>query len=104
MTDDTTDPGQPRFERRSEALGRAIKDLLADAPEATEAEQGAHVRHVTDRLTEDWDAPTTPPRTETCCSCGKTTTKPELVRVIEAGSGPGGLLYACPDCAPHITA
>jgi len=41
-------------------------------------------------------------RTEHCCGCGKDTERPVLVRCIESASGPGGMLYACPDCAPRF--
>jgi hypothetical protein len=41
-------------------------------------------------------------RTERCVGCKEETTQPVLVRCIEAGSGPGGMLYACPDCAPRL--
>ena len=34
-----------------------------------------------------------------CCRCERVTDRPVLVRVIESGSGPGGMHYACPDDA-----
>ncbi|GAB2799060.1 hypothetical protein [Streptomyces daliensis] len=30
-----------------------------------------------------------------CCECGEWSADAVLVQVIESGSGPGGLLYAC---------
>jgi hypothetical protein len=41
-------------------------------------------------------------RTERCVGCGEDTTRPVLVRCIEVGSGPGAMLFACPDCAPNL--
>lgn len=41
---------------------------------------------------------------ETCIGCGEVTRQPTLVRCIEVGSGPGGMLYACPACAPRYAA
>lgn len=38
-----------------------------------------------------------------CCRCGRETAAPVGVRYIERASGPGVTLYACPDCAPHLT-
>jgi hypothetical protein len=43
-----------------------------------------------------------PVRVERCCDCGEDTTRPVLVRCIEASSGPGWMLYACPGCAPRL--
>jgi hypothetical protein len=86
MTDDTTGPGQAGFERRAEFPGRALN------------------WRVTDRRSEDWRASDEPPRTETCIDCGQPTASPTLVRCIETASGPGGMLYACPDCAPRYAA
>ncbi|MFD1828709.1 hypothetical protein ACFSJS_03380 [Streptomyces desertarenae] len=34
-----------------------------------------------------------------CCRCERLTDRPVLVGVVESGSGPGGMLYACPDHA-----
>lgn len=33
-----------------------------------------------------------------CVRCGTYSEDALLVRVVETGSGPGGMLYACPDC------
>ncbi|MEV0438964.1 hypothetical protein AB0I84_09430 [Streptomyces spectabilis] len=38
-----------------------------------------------------------------CCRCKRLTAAPVPVRYIERASGPGWTLYACPDCAPHLT-
>ncbi|MFE2427242.1 hypothetical protein ACFXJ5_10870 [Streptomyces sp. NPDC059373] len=45
-----------QFGRRSEALGRAIRDLLVDVPDATPAEEAERVREVTSKLGEVWHA------------------------------------------------
>jgi hypothetical protein len=93
-------PTGDQFGRRAESLGRALEDLLAGAPDASHPELAVHVKHVTDRLTEDWHAPAAQPRALACIGCGEITDQPTLVRCVETGSGPGGMLYACPTCAP----
>jgi hypothetical protein len=104
MNDATADPGSEPFAHRSESLGRALADLLSGAPDATPQEQATHVRKVTERLTEDWQTHDRPPRVEICVDCEQPTREPTLVRCVEVGSGPGGMLYACPDCAPRYAA
>lgn len=42
-------------------------------------------------------------KANSCCRCERITVTPVAVRHIERTSGPGVTLYACPDCAPHIT-
>lgn len=92
-----------RFERRGRALGRAVQDYLAGVPDATEDERAAHVRRVTDRLTEDWHAPDAPPRLETCCVCDTVTGDPTVVTMTEAATTAGPkALYVCPACAPFL--
>lgn len=39
-----------------------------------------------------------------CIGCGRITDAPTLVRVVETGSGAGGMLYACPACVRRYTA
>lgn len=102
MNDATADPGGSSFARRSESLGRALGDLLTGAPDATPEEQAAHVRHVTDKLTEDWQA--TSEALERCVGCGEPTDQPEVIRLIEQSSGPAVALHACPGCAPRYAA
>lgn len=36
-----------------------------------------------------------------CVRCKNTTPTPVTVRTIHANTGPGGNVYACPECAPH---
>jgi hypothetical protein len=43
------------------------------------------------------------PPVRMCVRCQRITEVPVLVREVHAGSGPGFNVYACPDCAPHIT-
>lgn len=38
-------------------------------------------------------------RPTVCYRCGHLEDFPVLVRIIETGSGPGGMLYACAGCA-----
>ncbi|WP_431044433.1 hypothetical protein ACQUSR_22660 [Streptomyces sp. P1-3] len=38
-----------------------------------------------------------------CCRCERMTVAPVAVRYVERASGSGVTLYACPDCAPHLT-
>jgi hypothetical protein len=104
MFDATGDPGGSSFVRRSESLGRAIGDLLTGVPDAGPAEQAAHVRQVTERLTEDWQAPESLPRAETCIGCGDDTDMPTFVNFVEASAGAGMVQYACPGCAPRYAA
>ncbi|MGW8378053.1 hypothetical protein [Streptomyces sp. ODS28] len=35
-----------------------------------------------------------------CCECGVWDTDAVLVRIVETGSGTGGMIYACPQHAP----
>lgn len=104
MNDATADTGEGDFVRRSESLSRALRDLLTDVPDVGPAEQAAHIQQVTDRLTEDWQAPDAEPRTERCVGCGEPTDQPEVIRLIEQSSGPAVALHACPGCAPRYAA
>ena len=38
-----------------------------------------------------------------CCQCARRTRAPIQVRYIERPSGPGVAVYACPECAPHLS-
>ncbi|MEJ8653858.1 hypothetical protein WKI65_38930 [Streptomyces sp. MS1.AVA.3] len=40
--------------------------------------------------------------TADCLLCKRTTEAPVAVGYVERVSGPGVMLYACPDCAPHF--
>lgn len=44
------------------------------------------------------------PQTSTaiCCRCGRVTGAPVAVRWIQSDSGPGVVLYSCPECAPQL--
>lgn len=41
------------------------------------------------------EAEGSPVRREDCVRCGESTADPVLVRIIEVGSGPGRMYYAC---------
>ncbi|GAA2060884.1 hypothetical protein GCM10009801_02790 [Streptomyces albiaxialis] len=34
-----------------------------------------------------------------CARCGGATDEPVMIGAVEAGSGPGAIVYACPPCA-----
>ncbi len=55
-------------------------------------------------MTYDWLNGTLPePTPALCIGCERLTTAPVPIRWIESVSGPGTTLYACPDCAPHLS-
>jgi hypothetical protein len=43
----------------------------------------------------------TRPALRMCARCQRTTSEPALVHEVDAPTGPGFNVYACPGCAPH---
>ncbi|MBB0243445.1 hypothetical protein FNQ90_04805 [Streptomyces alkaliphilus] len=43
-----------------------------------------------------------PPGGVVCCNCERRTTAPTPVRYVQSMSGPGFILYACPQCVLNV--
>ncbi|MBC3987806.1 hypothetical protein H8N00_02560 [Streptomyces sp. AC563] len=54
-------------------------------------------------MTPEWLSADPPgPHSAVCVHCRRLTFAPVEVRYIESMSGPGIVLYACPEHAPHV--